>query len=414
MTSSSTIRENNLFHLAFHTTRNRIDNIGLRFPELAKIDEKVWNEVCQEAHFYYLMATYVLLDLQRSYEGCWRMHMTKRCAQMLLKYESKTIIELYETGMLGEAEYSHILQLIEKKFVNLEFYRVKIHQVSMKEIENSFDLLELFQLLPTTDKVRWRYFMKSKHRWFQPNKVLIRKNQRVTTAYLINRGMIEQQVDQMPVFYCSGNIVGVDALFSQNSTAHDTYSAASGTLLEAYCIDSTLLHELLSDMNLAPAVYREIALHILGNNYQARLKLTRLQIKTMLFERAKFHFNQERLSIRLKEDERLLILAGSVNYISDGHTNTWKSVQLQIIDKELDYDFDPSTVAFSWTDEDEEFNIPDKCHRFQSSLDALRSVQYSVLYPGCNPNVMDSTEKQYSKTLTEDQECLDNRKEKAS
>ena len=46
--------------------------------------------------------------------------MTRRCAQMLLKYESIAIIQLYETGMLEENEYSHILELIENKLFSLE------------------------------------------------------------------------------------------------------------------------------------------------------------------------------------------------------------------------------------------------------------------------------------------------------
>jgi hypothetical protein len=98
-----------------------MDNIQKQFPELVNIDERIWHEVCDETHFYHLTSTYILIDLQQSYEVCWRIHMTKRCAQMLLKYESETITEIYQTGMLGSSAYSHILRLIEKKSFHLEF-----------------------------------------------------------------------------------------------------------------------------------------------------------------------------------------------------------------------------------------------------------------------------------------------------
>jgi hypothetical protein len=84
--------------------------------------------------------------------------MTKRCAQMLLKYESKTIIELYET------EYSHILEFIEKKLFHLEFYRVRMPKGQLKAIKNAFDILSLFQSLPNNEKTHWQTIMKSKHR----------------------------------------------------------------------------------------------------------------------------------------------------------------------------------------------------------------------------------------------------------
>ncbi len=90
--------------------------------------------------------------------------MTKRSAQILLKYESKTITELYETGILGETEYSHILKLIEKKLFDLEFYRVRMPKGQLKAIKNAFDILSLFQSLPNNEKTHWQTIMKSKHR----------------------------------------------------------------------------------------------------------------------------------------------------------------------------------------------------------------------------------------------------------
>jgi len=73
--------------------------------------------------------------------------MTKRCASMLLKYESIALIELYETGILGETEYAHILELIEKKLFDLEFTHFKMPQNESKTIEHGFHFLSLFQLI---------------------------------------------------------------------------------------------------------------------------------------------------------------------------------------------------------------------------------------------------------------------------
>ncbi|CAF3343508.1 unnamed protein product [Rotaria sp. Silwood2] len=89
-----------------------MDNIRLQFPELSNINERIMKEVCEEVKIYQLNAMHILLDLQQSYPLCWTMQMTRRCAQMLLKYESVAIIQLYEPGMLEENEYSHILELI--------------------------------------------------------------------------------------------------------------------------------------------------------------------------------------------------------------------------------------------------------------------------------------------------------------
>ena len=62
-----------LYRVAFHSARTRMDNIQKQFPELANIDERIWHEVYQETQFYHLTATYILLDLQQSYEVCWRL-----------------------------------------------------------------------------------------------------------------------------------------------------------------------------------------------------------------------------------------------------------------------------------------------------------------------------------------------------
>ncbi|CAF1577785.1 unnamed protein product, partial [Adineta ricciae] len=223
--------------LAFHSVRTRMNKIQQEFPELANIDRNIWNKVCEETHFYHMTASYILLDLQQSYGLCWQIHMTKRCAQILLKYESKMITQLYETGMLGHTVYSHISELIEKKSLKLEYYRVSIPKGTSQPIEDAFNLLPLFQSLPSEEKARWERILRTKRRWFQPNKVLLKKDKTVSTAYLIVRGIVECNIDSVPIYYRSGNIVGIDALFSQDNLSNGTYFV-SGGLLEAYVIDN--------------------------------------------------------------------------------------------------------------------------------------------------------------------------------
>ncbi|CAF3847124.1 unnamed protein product [Rotaria sordida] len=387
--------------LAFHSARTRMDNIQKQFPELANIDERIWHEVCQETHFYHLTASYILLDLQQSYEVCWRIHMTKRCAQILLKYELKTITELYETGMLGNTVYSHILELIEKKLFNLEFYRVQMPKGHKKAIEDAFDLLPIFQSLPLNEKTHWQTIMKAKHRWFQPDKILLRKSQRVFTAYLIVRGIVECKMDTMPIYYRSGNIVGIDALFSQNVTEHGTYFV-SGGLLEAYSIDAGLLNQFLDDENLAPSIYREIALHLLSNKYQARLKLNRLQLRLLVHERAKFYWKQSEISIQLKENQRLFILAGNVIHLLNGQNNKYDSIQLQIFDTEAEILLNPSTVAYSWTDNDEEFCIKNTNLSVHFPLQTSGLLSTELLYPGYSGKTTQFIKRQFSASLSDD------------
>ena len=56
--------------LAFHSTRDRMNNIRIQFPELANIDEQVWKELSREISSYQQIAAYTLLDLQQSYPIC--------------------------------------------------------------------------------------------------------------------------------------------------------------------------------------------------------------------------------------------------------------------------------------------------------------------------------------------------------
>jgi hypothetical protein len=378
-----------------------MDNIRKQFPELANIDKKVWNKVYQETHFYHLTATYMLLDLQQSYEACWRIHMTKRCAQMLLKYESKTLSELYETGMVGHSVYSHILELIEKKSLNLEYYRVSMVKGSLKTIENPFNLLPLFQSLTNDEKTRWQTIMKAKHQWFQPDQLLLEKGQRVSTAYLIIRGIIECKADKMPIYYRSGNIVGIDALFSQDFLAHDTYRVSSG-ILEAYCIDDVLLDQFLKDENLAPSIYQEIALHVLSNNYETDLKLNRLQLRLLVNMRAKFYWNQSDISIQTKENQRLFILAGYVTHVFNGQNNKYESIQLKTFDTETEILLNSSTVAYSWMDEDEEISIKDANLTVHFPLQTYDLHATDLPHPGYSSQVTQFSERRPSESLLND------------
>ncbi|CAF2827408.1 unnamed protein product [Rotaria sp. Silwood2] len=358
-----------------------MDNIRVQFPELVNIDERIWNEVYQETHLYQHTAAYILLDLQESYRVCWRIQMTKRCAQMLLKYESTAVTQLYETGMLGEIEYSHILELIENKLFDLEFFRVKMPKGQPKAIENAFDLLVTFRSIPDQERVMWETILKSKQEWFQPGEILLEKGQTVSTAYLIARGIVQCQVDAMPIYYRSGNIVGIDALFSQNLTAHGTYSV-SGGLLEAYRIDATLLNQLLTDENLAPLIYHEIALHILSNNYQTHLKLNRSEVKRLLRSRAKFYRKQSDLLIRLKKNERLFLLAGSVVSSSEGQNHLYDSIQFEAFDKPTMIHFNTSTVVYTWTNDDEINCSKTKNIKVHFPVQTFGSISNDLLYPG--------------------------------
>jgi len=345
--------------------------------------------------------------------------MTKQCAQMLLRYESKAITELYKTGILDETEYSHIFGLIEKKLFDLEFYRVRIPKGHLKPIKNAFDLLLLFQSLPNSEKARWHAIMKSKHRWFQPDEILLKKGQRVLNAYLIARGIVECKIDTMPIYYRSGNIVGIDVLFAQNFTMHGTSSVSSevletyridalfpqnltaygtysvcGGLLEAYRIDARLLNQLLNDETLAPSIYHEIALHLLSNYYQARLKLNRLQLRLILHKRAKFYWKQPEKSIQFQDNQRLFILEGNVMYLSNGQNHKYDAIQLQIFDREAEILFNPSTVAYSWTDDDEIFSDKDII-----SIQTFGSISNDLFYPGYSGKITEYSERRHSESV---------------
>lgn len=372
-----------------------MDNIRLRFPEVAAIDERIWNEVCQQTQLYQINAAYILLDLQQSYRTCWRILMSKRCALMLLKYESTAINELYETGMLGETEYTRILDLIEKKLFRLEFYRVRMPRGQPKAIENAFDLLVLFQSLPDTDKARWEIILKGEHQWFQPGKILLEKDQTVSTAYLIARGIVECEVDSSPVYFRSGNIIGIDALFSQTFPVHGKY-IVSGGLVEAYTIHVDLLSEMLNDEYLAPLLYREIALHLLSNNYSSNLRVNRSELKLLLQKRAKFYHNQSDMIILLKSNERLLLLSGNIIQSIDNQNHLYGAIQFKIFETDTEIQINTSTVAFVWTNNDETHCAKSKDHKVSFPVRTFGSVSNDLLYPGYSNEGMGSSETRHS------------------
>ncbi|CAF1611772.1 unnamed protein product, partial [Adineta ricciae] len=95
--------------LSFHSAKTQLDNIRLEFPELSNLNERIMDGICDEVKTYQINAMYILFDL------CWFVQTTRRCAQILLKYESIAIIQLYETGILADIE------LIENKLFNLEY-----------------------------------------------------------------------------------------------------------------------------------------------------------------------------------------------------------------------------------------------------------------------------------------------------
>lgn len=367
-----------------------MENIGVQFPEIASLNQNIWNEVYQETNFYHQMATCILADLQRSYRKCWRMHMTKRCAQMLLKYESTAIGELYKTGILDETERSHILDLIEEKLFELEFFRVKMPQGQLKAIENAFDLLTLFRSTPNHEKLMWKTLLKPKHEWFQPEKILIRKDQRISTGYLIVRGIVQCQLDTQTINYRSGNIIGVEILYSQEWTTRGIYSVTGG-LLEAYRIDTILLNQLINDVNLAPSVYCEIAFQMLSNIYQDYVTWNRLHLKLLLQNKAKLYMKRDGTVIPLKKYDRLLLLAGTVNYSLHGHNFMHKSIEFKVFDFQTDLLLHDSTIAYIWTADDEMYFAKMRQTSVPLQMSAFEAVSNNLEYPSYADSTAESS-----------------------
>ena len=344
---------NSLLRSGFHSAKTRMDNIRLQFPELSNLDEQIMNEVYEEVKMYQTNAVHILLDLQQSYRLCWTVQMTRRCAQMLLKYESVAIIQLYETGMLEENEYAHILELIEKKLYFLEYGNIQMPKGQVKILEDPFGLIPYFQSLPIKDQIRWKMYFNSHHQWFQPGTILLEKNQRVVTAYLIVRGIVQYKDDRTPTYYKCGTIIGIDALFTRKSLTYGTYAATSG-LVEAYAIDSTLLGLLLNDEQISRSIYDEIALHLIMNNYQKSFLLNHSQLKMLLDEKSRFYYRPSNVNIHLQPGERLFLLSGTItDRTNEQQESILNSIHFVSYDVEKDFQFNASSIAYVWTHEDE-------------------------------------------------------------
>lgn len=378
-----------IIFLAFHFGRARMENIGNQFPEIAAIDPRIWNNVCQETNNYQQKAAYILFDLRESYRNCWQILMTKRCAQMLLKYELTAAIELNKTGMLTDTEHKHIVELIEQKIFDLEFFRLKLPRDRAKAIESSFDLLPMFRTLSNEQRTTWATIMKPKHQWFQPGSVLLEKDIRATTCYLIVRGIIECKANTNPVYYRSGSIIGIDTLFAPNLSTYGTYSVTDG-LVEAFCIDSILLNQLLSNEILSPWIYHEIALHILSNNYHNQVKLNRSQLKLLLQKKSEF-FQGQKLSIQLQPSERLFLLSGSVIHSSDGQNLFYNAIEFQVIRNASQIHLEQSTVLYRWRQNDEAYCIRHRPNKVYFPVQIFGSISNDLRYPGYSANIEPST-----------------------
>ncbi|UJR34452.1 hypothetical protein I4U23_021859 [Adineta vaga] len=394
--------------LGFHSAKIRMDSIQLKFPELANIDREIMDEVCEEAKSYQINATHVLLDLKQSYPLCWMIQMTKRCAQMLLKYESIAIIQLYETGMLGDSEYSHILQLIEQKLFVLEYGNIKISTDRKKMITNSFDMLSLFQQLSENEKEQWRSIMKPYHKWFQPNTILLRNDQIISTAYLIVRGIVEQTNHTVLTYYKSGHILGIDRLFSQKLSSHGTYTASSG-LVEVYAIDIDLLNRLIADDKLSRSIYNEIAVHVFINNYQTSLELNHLQLQLLLDNKAIFYKNKCDLSIHLKANDRLLLLAGTLTRHLEQNVIRFDSIELLFLDVPTIYELNSSSIVYTWTHDDEIYctNI-DKFNRNVPTHHSEFITSVEPFYPRYSGETVEFSPWRHSLQMTRPVENLNN------
>jgi hypothetical protein len=376
-----------------------MDNIQLQFPELANLNERIMNEVCEEVRMSQLNALYILLDLQQSYRLCWIIQMTRRCAQMLLKYESVAIIQLYESGMLEENEYSHILELIENKLYALEYGNVKMLQSHKKILENPFDLIPYFESLSPNEKFKWIFLLKSNHKWFQPGAIILERHQQVSTAYLIVRGIVLCKNDSMPTYYKRGNIVGVDALFSGKSLSYGIYTAKGG-LVETYSIDTVSLNTLLSDENISRSVYNEIAFHTIMNNYRKSLNLTHSQLKMVLNEKAIFYKNQSDFSIDLEANQRLFLLSGTIKHYSNEEETIIDSIHFISLDSPTTYTLNSSSIVYIWTYEDEIYCLNVKKFKINFSNNNNRANPVEPFYPLYLGDLTEFTPRRHSSFMT--------------
>lgn len=382
-----------IYHsLAFHSAKSRMENLLNKFPEFANIDNIIMHRVLTEAKMLQIRASLVLHDLQHSYRNCWTIEMTKRCAQMLLKYESVAIVQLYETGMLNENEYAHILKLIQKKIFHLEYgHFVGIPKIYVnEEQDNPFNNISLFADLTEDEKFHFKRLLAPRHKWFQPGEVLLRQGYITLEAYLIVRGIVESSEDLLTC-YRSGHIIGIDALFDKSSSvSHRTYKA-EGSIVEAFSIDEYMLKMLLSNPKLTRLVYNEIALHLLINMYRQPINLLNYaQIKALLDQHAIFYQSDiqvDVMTIPLKRTERLFLLKGTVQREDDDYF--LEGPQLVTVNRSTSFhcSLDQLCIAYRWTVKDEQECLQiarsfTNSFRFSNPNDIERSP--SMAYPFCS------------------------------
>jgi len=357
-----------------------MQNILIKFPELMHIDREIHDELLKEVDICQRDAMNVLLELKQSYPLCWVIQMTKRCAQMLLKYESVAIIQLYETGILAESEYFHILKLIERKSFVLEYGSIKMPPGRSKVIENAFDMLRLFRALSESEKDHLKSILQLRCTWFQPNDVILQSHQNLSSAFLIIRGIVECEHDPIPTYYKSGAMIGIDSIFFQNTSVCRTYKAGSG-LVEAYAVDRHLLNTLLDDDNLSRSIYDEIALHTLINNYQEKLQLSHAQLQLVLSETAIFFKNEIHLEINLEATNRLLLLSGTLICHSDDEEIIMNSIEFILLDLPITCKLNASSVVYTWTREDKIHSPDMKNSRADVPVHHTESISVEPFYP---------------------------------
>ena len=331
----------------------------IKFPEFANIDNLVISNVLNEAKMLQLRASLVLHDLQYSYKNCWTIEMTKRCAQMLLKYESVAIVELYETGMLNENEFTSILQLIQKKLFQLEYgHSMGIPKIHLnREEDNPFNNLSLFIDLSEQEKNQFKDLLESRRKWFQPGEILLRESHTTSEAYLIVRGIVECSEDYLTC-YTSGHIIGIDLLFDKSSPLSKRTYRAESSIVEVYAIDLPLLETFLSNVKMTRLLYNEIALHMLINMHRQPVHLLNYaQIKVLIEEYAKFYRNEidcDMVTIQLERNERLFLLIGTIQREDDDYF--MEGPQLITVNQSTSFycSLNQLCIAYTWTLQNEQ------------------------------------------------------------
>ena len=340
--------------LAFHSAKSHLQSMLIKFPELAHIDNDIISNVLQEAKMLQLRASFVLHDLQHSYQHCWTMEMTKRCAQMLLKYESVAIVQLYETGMLNENEYTHVLQFIQKKLFHLEYgYIIGIARIDLnREHDRSFNHLPLFRNCSKNERIQFEELLQSRRKWLQPGEILLRKGHPVSEAYLIIRGIVQCSEDLLTC-YRSGHIIGIDLLFDSSSPLSNRTYRAESSIVQVYAIDENLLRMFLSNSKMTRLIYNEIALHMLINMYRQPIDLMNYaQLKVLLDEYALFYrseLDHELTRLQLQRHERLFLLTGKLQREDEDYFID--APQLLTMQKTTSFYslLDHPYVAYTWT-----------------------------------------------------------------